>query len=40
MYLQKQYRHLIIGAYRIIFRIENEYIFIVRIIHGAKLANL
>jgi toxin ParE1/3/4 len=31
------YRHLIYGAYRTIFRITGETVFIVRIIYGARL---
>lgn len=31
------YRHLIYGAYRTIFRITGKTVFIVRIIHGARL---
>ncbi|KAF0217718.1 MAG: plasmid stabilization system [Geobacteraceae bacterium] len=31
------YRHLVYGAYRTIFRITGNTVFIVRIIHGARL---
>jgi len=31
------YRHLVYGAYRTIFRITGKTVFIVRIIHGARL---
>ncbi len=31
------YRHIIYGAYRTIFRITGKTVFIVRIIHGARL---
>jgi len=35
--LRTGYRHLIYGAYRTIFRITGKTVFIVRIIHGARL---
>lgn len=31
------YRHLIHGAYRLVFRIEGETVWVVRIVHGAQL---
>lgn len=34
------YRHLIYKKYRIIYRIKDSYVFILRIIHGARLLNL
>ncbi len=35
--LGTQYRHLIIRKYRIIFRIWNDTVYILRVIHGARL---
>jgi len=35
-----EYRHLIIGNYRIIFKIDAEKVYIMRIIHGARVLNL
>jgi|GEM_PF-1026468 len=35
--LGTQYRHLIFGDYRIIFKIEQERVFILRIVHGSRL---
>lgn len=32
-----QYRHLIYGDYRMIFRIESKVVYVVRIIHSARL---
>jgi len=34
------YRHLIYGQYRTIFRISGNTIYILRVIHGARLLNL
>jgi toxin ParE1/3/4 len=31
------YRHLVFGAYRTIFRVTGDTVFIVRVIHGARL---
>jgi toxin ParE1/3/4 len=35
--LDKQYRHLLYGKYRSVFRISGKTVFVVRIIHGARL---
>jgi toxin ParE1/3/4 len=35
-----EYRHLVIGNYRIIFKIDAENIYIMRIIHGSRILNL
>jgi toxin ParE1/3/4 len=35
-----EYRQMIIGNYRIILRIERETVFIMRIVHGARLLEL
>jgi plasmid stabilization system protein ParE len=35
--LGTSYRHLILGQYRVIFRISTDSIYILRIIHGARL---
>ena len=35
--LGRQYRHLIYGRYRTIFRVEGRVVWIVRVIHGAQL---
>lgn len=35
--LDKQYRHLIYGNYRTVFRISGRTVYVVRIIHGARL---
>ena len=35
--LGTQYRHLIVGKYRLVFRIFGETVYILRIIHGARL---
>ena len=35
--LGTQYRHLIVGKYRVVFRISGETVYILRIIHGARL---
>jgi plasmid stabilization system protein ParE len=34
-----EYRHLVLGNYRIIFKIDAEKIYILRIIHGSRLLN-
>ena len=36
-FLDKQYRHLIYGKYRSVFRISRRIVYVVRIIHGARL---
>ena len=38
--LEKEYRHLIYGNYRTIFRIEELKVIIMRVIHGARLLDL
>lgn len=35
-----EYRHLIIGNYRIIFKTDDKYIYIMRVIHSARLLSL
>ena len=35
--LGREYRHLIYGRYRTIFRVEGRVVWIVRVIHGAQL---
>jgi toxin ParE1/3/4 len=35
--LSSSYRHLIFGAYRTIFRISGKTVYILRVIHGARL---
>lgn len=35
--LGTQYRHLIFGNYRTIFRVENKTVYVLRVIHGARL---
>ena len=35
--LDKQYRHLIYGNYRTVFRISGRTVYVVRIIHGARM---
>ncbi|MCX5886525.1 MAG: type II toxin-antitoxin system RelE/ParE family toxin [Proteobacteria bacterium] len=38
--LGRQYRHLIYGNYRTIFRIEGSWVIILRMIHSARLLDL
>jgi len=38
--LGNQYRHLIYGYYRTIFRIEGKGVIILRVIHGARLLDM
>jgi|SRR3990172_2416848 len=38
--LGREYRHLLYGAYRTIFRIDKARVIIVRVIHGARLLAL
>lgn len=38
--LGKEYRHIIYGNYRTIFRIEGARVIIMRVIHSARLLNL
>lgn len=38
--LGEEYRHLIYGNYRTIFRIEGSKVIIMRVIHGARLLDL
>jgi plasmid stabilization system protein ParE len=35
--LDKRYRHLLYGKYRTVFRISGRTVYVVRIIHGARL---
>ena len=35
--LGTQYRHLIIRKYRVVFRVSNDTVYILRVIHGARL---
>lgn len=39
-YFGTEYRHLIFKKYRIIYRVSEDTVFILRIIHGAKLLEL
>jgi toxin ParE1/3/4 len=39
-FLGIEYRHLLIGNYRIIFKIDGENVYIMCIIHGSHLLNL
>jgi toxin ParE1/3/4 len=38
--LGTEYRHIIYGNYRTVFRIEGYRVIILRVIHGAQLLNL
>jgi plasmid stabilization system protein ParE len=35
-----EYRHLVIGDYRIIFKIDSDNVYIMRLIHGSRILNL
>ena len=35
--VHQKHRHLICFSYRIIYRIEGDYVFVVAVIHGARL---
>lgn len=35
--LGTRYRHLIVGKYRLVFRIEGKKVFLLRFVHGARL---
>lgn len=35
--LERQYRHLIYGNYRSIFRVSGKTVYVMRIVHGARL---
>ena len=35
--LGSRYRHLVFGAYRTLFRIEGKTVYVLRVIHGARL---
>ena len=35
-----EYRHLILGNYRIIFKIDADDVFIMRVLHGSRIINL
>jgi plasmid stabilization system protein ParE len=39
-FLGFRYRHLIIGNYRIIFKIDTQNVYIMRIIHSSRILNL
>ena len=39
-YLGIKYRHLIIGNYRIIFKIDDQNVYIMRIVHSSRILNL
>jgi plasmid stabilization system protein ParE len=39
-YLGIEYRYILIGDYRIIFRIEKQAVFLMRVVHGARLFKL
>ena len=38
--LETEYRHLIIGDYRVIFRVEGPRVYVLRIIHGNRLLDI
>jgi toxin ParE1/3/4 len=38
--LKREYRHLLYGSYRTIFKVEAKSVIIVRVIHGARLLDL
>jgi plasmid stabilization system protein ParE len=38
--LGREYRHIIHGNYRTIFRIEGPRVIIMRVVHGARLLNM
>ena len=38
--LGTEYRHLIIGDYRVIFRVEGPAVYVLRIIHGNRLLDI
>jgi plasmid stabilization system protein ParE len=38
--LNRGYRHLIHGSYRTIFRVEGRVVYVLRVIHGARLLEL
>ncbi len=38
--LGKEYRHMLYGNYRTVFKIEGAKVIIMRVIHGARLLNL
>ena len=38
--LGREYRHLILGHYRTLFRIEGKRVLILRVVHGAQLLKL
>lgn len=39
-FLGIEYRHQVIGKYRIIFRVEKQTVYIMRVIHSSRLLNL
>jgi plasmid stabilization system protein ParE len=39
-FLGIEYRHLVIRNYRIIFKIDNENVYIMRVLHGSRILNL
>ena len=36
MELERAYRHLVFGAYRIVFRLDGRFVRVVRVVHGAR----
>ena len=38
--LNKEYRHLLYGAYRTIFKVNTKSVIIIRVIHGTRLLDL
>jgi toxin ParE1/3/4 len=38
--LKREYRHLLYGAYRTIFKVSTKSVIIIRVIHGARLLDL
>jgi len=38
--LKREYRHMLYGAYRTVFRVSAKRVIIVRVIHGARLLDL
>lgn len=39
-FLGRRYRHLILDRYRVIFRISQKTVFVLRIVHGSRLLDL
>lgn len=40
IFFETEYRHIIHKKYRVIYKIDNDVIYILRVIHGAKLLDL